>query len=180
MKTLMKNHLYPWTLIFGLGLLGGCGHGHLTKGKLVNPLNNELVKLETDKSNKGKRVSVAGYPAFTGDIKAGMNDDPVISVYTEPDGKGRLVSSFPVRYGKSANEVHVPKAFTNRDIVLYDNEGKSHPYNERMQFSFTLDMQLDRPRITNYLLDDKGIPLLRQGQLVYPTYLKDIRIDKIN
>jgi len=164
------------TTVALLVLLFGCAK-HFAKGKPIDPQKNQLLQLESDKANKGKRFSVTGYAAFGNDIKVGPTDDPVIDIYSEPDGKGRLLVSFPIHYGKGANKVHVPEEFTNADIVLYDDNGKTHPYNQKMQFSFTLDLQLDRQRIEKYLLDDKGIPDIHKKVLVFPAYLTNIRVD---
>ena len=180
MKIIKLNLVFFVTVIFTTTIvISGCGHAHLTKGELVDPLQNQLIKLETDKANNNKRVSVIGYPAFTGDIKAGLGDDPVLNVNTEPDGKGRLLASFTIAFGTGSNKVYVPETFTNHDIVLYDNEGQKHPYDEKMQFSFTLKLQQDRTRITQYPLNEAGLPIMDSALQVYPTYLTDIRIDKV-
>jgi len=180
MKHSQLTHLFLATVIFTASVLVcGCGHAHLTKGTLVDPLQNQLLKLETNKANKGKRVSVIGFPNFTGDIKTGINDDPVLNVNSERDGKGRLLASFTIPFGKGANEVHVPETFTNHDIVLYDNDGLKHSYAEKLQFSFTLSIQDNRTRITQYPLNAAGLPIMDSAIKVYPTYLTDIRIDKI-
>ena len=172
----MKNKfLYTFPLAAALAL-AGC-KANLEKGQLIDPLQNQLLRMEADKANKGKRVSVVGYPAFNSDIKVGIHDEPVLNINSEPDGQGRFLVSFPIPFGKTANHVHVPEVFSPRDILLYDNEGKKHPYNEKMQFSFTLDMQPDRPRITHYPLDERGLPKQDSAIQIYPTYLKDIRID---
>ncbi|WP_162923607.1 hypothetical protein [Arachidicoccus soli] len=177
MKNTIIGLIASTTILFNSSCTGGSQN--LSKGKVIDPLQNELIKLETDKSNNSKRFSVLGYPAFNADIKAGYNDDPVINIYSEPNGQGRLLNSFPIHIGKNANEIYVPKEFSNQDIVVYDNEGKSHKYDEKMQFSFSMDMQLNRPRNKNYLLNKNGLPQMDSLIMVYPTYFNNILIDEV-
>lgn len=165
--------------VFTLSTSCNSGGGNRTKGEVVNPLNNELLQLKTDKKNDGKRVAVVGYAAFTGDIQVGGSMGPAIKIYSEPGAKGRFLVSFTLPFGEEANNVYVPEEFTAKDLVIYDNEGKAHKFNEKMQFSFTLDLQTDRPRLEKYPLDKRGLPQTDKSVRIYPTYLTDIRIDPV-
>jgi hypothetical protein len=150
--------------------------GNYEKGKLVSP--DELTSLYADKTNKGLRFSVVGYPAVTGDIATGANKTPVLNVNTEPNGGGTLIISFPLDMGKDRNTFYVPEQFTIKDIQVFDNEGKSHASDEKMQFSFTLDLQTDQARVNRINMKMVNGSLQKNEKLVYLARLKDIRIDK--
>jgi hypothetical protein len=150
--------------------------GNYEKGKLVSP--DELSTLEADKANKGVRFSIVGYPAVNGDIATGANKTPVLRVNTEPNGAGTMIISFALDMGKGRNKFYVPEEFTMKDIQVFDNEGKSHSSDEKMQFSFTLNLQTDQERIHRTDIKIVDGRLQSNEKLVYLARLEDIRIDK--
>ncbi|MDN5289084.1 MAG: hypothetical protein JWR38_5358 [Mucilaginibacter sp.] len=165
------------TTVWALATSCSSGGGNFEKSKQLIT-KHELNVLSGDKTNKGKRFSVVGYPAFTGDISISNSRTPVLSVYTEPEGKGDLVISFSIELGKSRNEVYVPEEFTIKDIALYDNDGVAHKYNEKMQFSFTLNLQTNLER--HSVMEMKIVDGKLQTESIkgYLQRIEDVRIDK--
>jgi hypothetical protein len=166
-------------LLFSLAVLTvSCNSNKSSQpqGQVVSKI--ELYKLCQDKANKDKRVAVEGYPALTGDIRSGNGNKVVLSIYTEPDGQGSAIYAVPMEVGKGSNKFHVPDEFTIQDIVVYDNDGKEHQYNEKLRFSFSMDLQTNLQR-TKYHHRERVNGNLEQSEfLVYQLRPKDLRIDK--
>jgi len=150
--------------------------GNYEKGKLISP--DDLSSLASDKANKSARVSIVGYPAVNGDIATGANKTPVLRVNTEPNGGGKMIISFPLDLGKGRNQFYVPEEFTIKDIQVFDNDGKSHTADEKMQFSFTLNLQTDQERVHRTDIQIVDGKLQSSEKLVYLSRPEDIRIDK--
>lgn len=136
--------------------------GNLEKGELISP--DAVSSLNADEANDGKRVAVEGYPFIKGDIT--IDGDTSIDIYTEPAGAGTYITYLPMRFGEGKNTFYVPEEFTDADLVLYDNEGAAIAYDEKVLFSFQMDLQTDRERMT---LGD---------QLVYYGMPEKVRIDR--
>jgi hypothetical protein len=140
----MKKTIF--TLFCISTLLFSCNK-KLEQGKLVS--KDEFKELGKLKENNGKRFSIAGHPFIDGDIsvRQGIGKQlPSISFYEEPNGKGAILGSFPVSNGKGKNEFYAPETFTMEDVIFYDNEGAPLKHTDKIQISFTMDLQVDRER----------------------------------
>ena len=151
-------------------MLISCGK-EKEKGKVVN--FEQYQALNQTEENNGKRFAIVGYPFIDGDIEVGgplANDSqlPQIAFYEEPAGKGKMIALLPMGNGKGKNEFDAPETFTMDQVVFYDNEGKPLKYTDKMQVSFTLDLQVDRSKTT---INDKS---------VYYGGPSETRIDKAN
>ncbi|RZL38227.1 MAG: hypothetical protein EOO96_03375 [Pedobacter sp.] len=141
------------------------------KGKVVT--FEEYHALNQKEENNGKRFAIVGYPFVDGDItvKSTLSNDsqlPHIAFYDEPGGKGKMIASLPMANGKGKNEFDAPGTFTMDQVVFYDNEGKPLKYTDKMEVSFTMDLQVDRSKTT---MNDKS---------VYYGGPSETRIDKAN
>lgn len=139
------------------------------KGTLVS--KEQYEALNQVKENNGKRFAIVGYPFIDGDIevKGPMANDsqlPYIKFYEQPEGQGKLIASLPIANGKGKNEFDAPATFTMADVVFYDNEGKPLKHTDKMEVSFTMDLQVDRS------------PTTMGGKTVYYGGAADTRIDK--
>lgn len=135
------------------------------------------ILLRADKENNGKRFSIAGYPALSGDITTGADRKPMLDIYTEPEGKGSLIAALPIAFGKGPNEFHVPETFTVADITLYDQDGNPHQYTDKLRFSFTLVLRTDRPRSSVRIRRHVADRIEREEVMVYPGHAEAVRID---
>jgi hypothetical protein len=140
----MKKTVF--TLFFISALIVSCNQ-KLEQGKLVS--KEEFKGLGKLKENNGKRFSVLGHPFIDGDIsvRQGIGKQlPNINFYEEPNGKGAMLGAFPVSNGKGKNEFYAPETFTMDDVIFYDNDGTPLKHTDKMQISFTMDLQVDRER----------------------------------
>ena len=165
----MKNPLIlPTAFLFLFASCGLIGDAPKEKGQIVS--NDAYPDLTTNKDNDNKRFAIVGYPFIDGDISVrpmgGETSYPSINFHTEPNGKGSVISFFPIKPGEGPNSFHTPANFTMADVVFYDNEGKPLKSTDKMQVSFTLDLQTDRPRLK---LGDR---------MTYYYSTKSVRIDK--
>lgn len=157
-------------VVITAAMIISCGKNN-EKGQVVD--SKGYSALNEVKENNGKRFAVVGYPFIDSDITvqgplAGSNQLPQISFYEEPGGKGKMIARFPIANGKGNNEFDAPETFTMEDVVFYDNDGKPLKYTDKMQVSFTMNLQTDRERMKH---GDK---------LVYFGGPEDVRIDKAN
>ncbi|RZK17117.1 MAG: hypothetical protein EOO86_13330 [Pedobacter sp.] len=59
-----------------------------------------------------------------------------------------------VNFEQYKNEFDAPATFTMDQVVFYDNEGKPLKYTDKMEVSFTMDLQVDRSKTT---INDKSV-----------------------
>jgi hypothetical protein len=148
-------------------VLASCSQNR-DKGQIVTI--DQLNELGVNKENSGKRFSIVGHPFIDRDITVralgNKSQLPYINFYEQPNGQGKMIGSFPIENGKGKNEFYAPEAFTMDDVVFYDNDGKELKHTDKMQLSFTMDLQTERERMK---LGDK---------MVYFGGPIDIRIDK--
>ena len=121
------------------------------KGQVVN--FEQYQALNQVKENNGKRFAIVGYPFIDGDItvRGGVSNDsqlPQIGFYEAPGGKGKMLALMPIANGTGKNEFDAPETFTMDQVVFYDNEGKPLKYTDKMEVSFTMDLQVDRGKTT--------------------------------
>ncbi len=146
-------------------MLSACNSvtGNYEKGE---PITLDQVKLiNADAANDGKRFSIVGYGYIPGDIT--LDGAAQIEIYTEPAGAGDYIIALPIYFGEGKNDFYIPDEFGDEDLVLYDNDGQAIAYNEAAEFSFEVDLQTDRERMT---LGD---------QLVYFGAPEKVRIDRV-
>lgn len=137
-------------------ILVSCGQNK-EKGQVVN--FEQYQALNQTEENNGKRFAIVGYPFIDSDItvRSGAANDsqlPQIGFYEEPGGKGKMLASMPIANGTGKNEFDAPATFTMDQVVFYDNEGKPLKYTDKMEVSFTMDLQVDRSKTT---INDKSV-----------------------
>ena len=167
MKNKMKKMLF---IAIASAMLVSCSQNK-EKGTLVN--FDQYHALNEVKENNGKRFAIVGYPFIDGDItvRGGVSNEsqlPHISFYEQPEGKGKMLASLPISNGKGKNEFDAPATFTMADVVFYDNEGKPLKHTDKMEVSFTMDLQVDRSTT------------VINGKTVYYGGATETRIDKAN
>jgi len=141
------------------------------KGEVIT--TEQYQALNQSEANNGKRFALVGYPFIGKDIEVKgplANDSqlPHIDFYEEPGGQGKLIASLPIANGTGKNEFDAPGTFTMDQVVFYDNEGAPLKYTDKMQVSFTMELQVERGKTTSA---DKS---------VYYGGPSDVRIDKAN
>lgn len=141
--------------LFTALLLASCnidfssGDKPLEKGTPVAADETAIDNANKDKNNDGKRFSVTGYPSLSNfNVIVGKGRTLSVHITTEPEGKGKFITSVNMPYGQKANRLYIPEQFTNKDVVVYDNEGNKHAYTEKMTFSYTLDLQVERGQLS--------------------------------
>jgi hypothetical protein len=104
--------------------------------------------LMSDPANAGKRYSIIGYPSVKGNIRVGANQAGSLFITSEPNGEGESIALLSLRLGTGKNEMYIPDRFTNADLKVYDNAGSAVTTNDKIQVSFTVDMDVKREPIT--------------------------------
>jgi hypothetical protein len=133
----------------------------------------QFKSLTWDKANAGKRLGIVGYPAVSTDLNITANQKGTLTIFTEPDEKGKIIAQFYIKMGDSKNEMYVPDKFTNADLIVYDNEGKKLTTKDKILFSFTVDMDTKREPLIVEINQIKHTEYFGQGPI-------SIRIDKAN
>lgn len=163
----MKKILFA---VCTLLILASCS-SNKEKGQIVTI--EQYQSLAELKENNGKRFAIIGYPFINEDITvrgtfADKSQLPRINFYEEPNGKGKMIAAFPIESGKGKNQFDTPETFTMEDVTFYDNEGNKLKYTDKMQISFTMELQTERERTKH------------MDKLVYYGGPVDISIDKAN
>ncbi|WP_199141528.1 hypothetical protein [Pedobacter sp. ASV12] len=104
------------------------------KGEVVS--TSQFQELKKQKTSDGKRVAVIGKVTVANSNLTLKMGSP--TSMTVDDQDGQLIDFFDLYHGKGKNEFYLPADFTPKDLVLYDNEGKPHHYDESIQLSFTM------------------------------------------
>lgn len=110
------------------------------KGDLITVEAYTALKKET--SSDGKRIAIKGHASVSNvDINRRIGAPLSLTFNNTED---IFVEHLPFPFGKEEkNSCYLPNSFTPEDLVLYDNEGNPHKYDENVIVSFTLE------RITN-------------------------------
>jgi hypothetical protein len=170
----MKKIIIKLTVVAFLGatLFTACKSSQVQeKGKLIT--YDELLSIAGDSTNNNKRFTVVGYPTILASYSTVENNKVTVLIYEKPEGSGLRIGSARILFSdrKEKNSCYVPSTFTPRDILIYDNEGLEHHYDEKLQFSFTLKLTTNdvmRP----YLSSDKSL------KKAYLYDMENVRIDK--
>ncbi len=167
---------------FFLGLLCiafiSCNSGSNEIGTVIDA--KQFEELHSNKENDGKRLSVIGYPNIGTDLTIGRDGRGHFTLFSEPDAKGNVIGLIRVEMGTDKNEMYVPDNFTMEDLVIHDNEGNELTYQDKIQVSFTVDLDTNRdPFETSKLVKDETGKLVSKKMMKYygqgPV---NIRIDK--
>lgn len=141
------------------------------KGKLITA--EQFKSLNELEENDEQRFAVAGYPFIDDDIQVnalgGLDSQsqyPQIMFYEQPNGQGKPVGIFPIPNGTGKNEFNTPATFTMDDVVFYDNDGNPLKHTDKMEISFTMDLQTERSKTES------------NGKMIYYGNPIDVRIDK--
>lgn len=159
-----------YILVISIAILfASCGGSSSSNemGELITfeTLNEHLKNKEMD----GKRVSLEAYckppTSLRQDVIGGKKND--ITIKPELDSKQFL--HIPITLKKdSKNAMYAPSTYTKEDIIYYDNEGKSYPFDSKLKFSFTLKRNKQAKPEKNPTT----------GEYVWD--YEDVRIDPIN
>lgn len=156
-----------------------CSCQNNEKGIVIDTV--KFNALMTDPSNAGKRFSLIGYPSVKGDIRVGASYEGSLFLTSEPDGRGESIALLDVKLGKDKNEIYVPDKFTNADLIVYDNEGGVLTTNDKIQVSFTVDMDTKRSPITRTKTEVVGTAIQSNEVTEYfGQGAVDIRIDRVD
>lgn len=136
----------------------------LEQGELIDPA--AVSGLNVDANNDEKRFMVKGYPYAGGDVYIGREYS--MPIYTGPNGEGVHFASLPVNWGQGKNDFYVPDNFTTEDIVIYDNEGVAHSYNEELYFSFTIDLKTERAKTVHPITKEESYFYAYEGVRIDP------------
>lgn len=105
----------------------------------------EFKTLKKDLSSDGKRVAlIARGDIANSDVTIVLGRPMSLSFITPQE---EYIDHFDLYRGDGKNEFFIPEKFTNKDLVLYDNEGKKHAYDENVIISFTLEKLNGNPQI---------------------------------
>ncbi len=133
------------------------------KGVVVTP--EQFANFKKDKSNDGKRVALIGRAEANGDITYILGR-PIRLPFVDADKN--LIEFFEFELKENGkNCCYIPTEFKSEDLVLYDNEGKAHAYDEQVVVSFTME------RIT------EAIPEQNPETGEYAWHYKQLRIDPV-
>lgn len=102
----------------------------------------QLNEMEKDVANDGKRVALIGTAYIPWDITIKPFETNYLTI-NSPEGK--TITALPLYFGESKNTFFVPDTFGDEDVVVYDNDGNKHAYNDNVQFSFTMNLQDKMP-----------------------------------
>lgn len=143
------------------------------KGKLVS--TEEYKNLNNLAENNGKRFSIIGYAFIDRNLEVsqlgGVGER--INFFEQPEGKGGFIGAFPIAHGQDKNEFNTPKEFTMKDVVFYDNDGKEIKSDQKIQVSFTMQLEVDREKIP-----ENDIAGIKTGGGYYGGAEK-VRLDKV-
>ncbi len=107
----------------------------LEKGGIIS--REQYTNLKKDTSSDDKRV------AFIGRVKANTRITYKIGRPVElpvVDSADDLIEHIPFTLKKGGkNSFYVPAEFSEKDLVLYDNDGNPHAYDETVMVSFTME-----------------------------------------
>lgn len=144
----------------GSSLFQGAGE----KGEIITIEKYKELKKQT--SSDGKRIAIIGRASVSNSDITRRFGAPLDLMFDTPEGD--FVEHIPFPFGKEEkNSCYLPNSFTPEDLVLYDNEGNAHKYNENVMVSFTLE------RITN------AIPEKNPKTNEYVWRIEQVRIDPV-
>lgn len=119
---------------------GGLFQGSGEKGEIITI--ETYKELRKQISSDGKRIAFIGRVSVSNADITRRIGAPLNLMFLTPNGT--YIEHLPFPFGKEdKNSCYLPNSFTPEDLVLYDNEGKLHKYDENVMISFTLE------RITN-------------------------------
>ncbi|MFC5046228.1 hypothetical protein ACFSTE_04340 [Aquimarina hainanensis] len=143
---------------------GDVFQGSGEKGKIITIETYKELRKKT--SSDGKRIALIGRASVSNANITRRIGAPLNLIFSAPDGT--FIEHLPFHFGKEdKNSCYLPNSFTPQDLVLYDNEGVLHKYDENVMVSFTLE------RITN------AIPEKNPKTNEYVWRFKQLRIDPI-
>jgi hypothetical protein len=174
----MKQKITVYTLSLSLlvFLFSNCGNNE--KGEVITAQKFDSLKM--DPSNDGKRYSLIGYPSVKGDITVFAENEGSMFLTSEPNGEGETIALINLKMGTGSNEMYIPDKFTNDDLRVYDNEGNELTTKDKIQVSFTVDMDTKREPVSQIKTSVEGTKVTTKQVMEYygqgPT---DFRIDKV-
>ncbi len=107
----------------------------LEKGVIIN--YEQYVNLKKDKSSDGKRVALVGYAIAHSNITY-IIGRPIELPFV--DSTNKVLEYIPFELKKDGkNSFYIPSEFTEKDLMIYDNNGNPHTYDEKVIVSFTME-----------------------------------------
>ncbi|WKB81762.1 hypothetical protein QYR09_01690 [Cellulophaga lytica] len=126
---------------------------------------NKFHELKKQKDSDGKRYSIIGHTTISNSDITRVIGRPLKIIFNDADNN--YIERFELYFGEGNNEFYLPNEFTPEDLVLFDNEGNKHTYNENVRLSFTFK------RIKN------AIPERNEETGEYVWSYSQIRIDSV-
>ena len=105
----------------------------------------EFKTLKKDLASAGKRVALVARGDIANSNMTIVLGRPVSISFMTPQAD--YIDHFELYRGDGKNEFFIPEKFTNKDLVLYDNDGKKHNYDENVVISFTMEKLNGNPQI---------------------------------
>ncbi|SDF54768.1 hypothetical protein [Cellulophaga baltica] len=96
---------------------------------------SEFNQLKKQKDSDGKRYSIIGHASISNSDITRVIGRPLKIIFKDADNN--YIERFELYLGEGKNEFYLPNKFTPEDLVLFDNEGNKHAYNENVRLSFT-------------------------------------------
>jgi len=126
---------------------------------------SEFNELKKQKDSDGKRYSIIGHATISNSDITRVIGRPLKIIFKDADNN--YIERFELYLGESKNGFYLPNEFRPEDLVLFDNEGNKHAYNEIVRLSFTFK------RIKN------AIPERNEETGEYVWSFSQIRIDPL-
>ncbi len=127
--------------------------------------SEQYQELKKDKSSDGKRIAFIGRIQLDTSFTYKFGRPVVLPLI---DANHDAFEHIPFDLAKDdKNSIYVPSEFTEKNLIIYDNEGKAHSYDEEVMVSFTME------RIT------EAIPEQNPNTGEYAWRCKLIRIDPV-
>lgn len=95
----------------------------------------KFQELKKQKDSDGKRYSIIGHATISNSDITRVIGRPLKIIFNDADNN--YIERFELYLGEGNNEFYLPNEFTPEDLVLFDNEGNKHTYNENVRLSFT-------------------------------------------
>ncbi len=96
---------------------------------------DKFQELKKKKDSDGKRYSIIGHANISNSNITRVIGRPLKIIFK--DVNNNYIEHFELYFGEDKNEFYIPNEFTPEDLVLFDNEGNKHTYNENVRLSFT-------------------------------------------